>query len=98
MTDLQTILTAIDHLKFDELEQVQHAIKARRQHLESIPLSPDLPPEILAAKLNAAIASFWEGTSAAEKVEILAAMRDKNIYPEDPTLFAWFDALQDDER
>ena len=98
MTDLQTILTAIDHLNADEVELVQHALETRRQQLAGIPPVAALPPDIPVSKLYTAIAAFWQGTSAAEKTEILAAMREKNIYPADPNLFAWFDALQDDER
>lgn len=98
MTDLQTLLTAVDHLNWRELAELEQAIELRRKELDDIAPSPDLPPELWGAKLDAALAGFWEGTSDEEKQAILAAMREKNIQPEDPELFAWLDRLAEDER
>lgn len=98
MTDLEMILTAIEQLDWHDLKEVEQAIELRRKALDEITPSPDLPPDIWAAKLDAALAGFWEDTTPEEKAEILAAIREKNIHPEDPELFAWLDQLGEDER
>lgn len=95
MSDLQTVLDAIDRLPPDELEQVQQRLEQRRASQKHVS-EEDIDERIGA--LHKAVENFWEGFTDEEVDEIVAAMNSEYIEPEDPTLFAWVEELPEDER
>lgn len=97
MSDLQTLFEVIDQLPPDELEQVERHIEQRRQELNQVRVNSEDVEERIAA-LHKATENFWEGFTEVEVEEIVAAMNDEYIEPEDPGLFAWVDQLPEDKR
>src|SRR5260221_14013751 len=97
MTELATILQAIDQLGLDQLEQVRRHIEARRSQLEQHkPTRQEGDQKVLA--LQEAIAEFREGLSEEELAEIAEAMNIEYIDPDALKDFDWIDQLPEDER
>ena len=89
MTDLQTLLEAIDELPAKELKQVKKAVEKREDELLHQP-NPSTQEEIeqRIAQMNAALANFREGLTEEEWKKIAHDMNEEYIEPDDPTLFS----------
>jgi hypothetical protein len=97
MSDLQTVLDAIDRLPPDELEQVREHIKERRQNdNRARRLNEDVEERI--AGIREALAEFREGLTAEELNDLVNAIRLGYISPKELALYDWLDDLPENER
>lgn len=94
MTDLQTILQAIDELPAEALQQVRQQLERREGILSPTP-KQRTPKEIekLIAELDVVVAEFRAGLTPEEWDEAAKAMNEEYIEPEDSSLFGWGDEV-----
>jgi hypothetical protein len=82
MTDLQTLLEAIDRLEPDELETVRERIEQRRTQMEN-GIARGETPEARIAILKQAFAEMRAGLSSQELQEVIEAINHESIEAED---------------
>lgn len=94
MSNLQTILAAIEQLEPQELRQVQRRID---EYLYRRPQNEDVETRL--AELHAGLAAFREGLSPQRLDDLLLAISTKYAQPtKDLEMFDWIDDLPEDER
>ncbi|MBZ0320992.1 MAG: hypothetical protein K8L91_31545 [Anaerolineae bacterium] len=100
MTDLHTVIQALESFNRQELAEVERAIKSRWHELGDEPSPSDSTPEERIALMEAAVDDFWANMTPEEAAEAIAAMNEEYLEPLEKIDkdFAWIDALPEDER
>lgn len=94
MSDLQTILEAIEQLEPEELRQVQRRID---EYLYRRPQNEDVKTRL--AELHAGLDAFREGLTPEHLDDLMLAISTKHSQPsKNLDLFDWIDDLPEDER
>ncbi len=89
--DLKTLITAIDRLPADELEQLRQYIAQRHEALQQT-------PQERITVLNAAFAAIREGLTEEELGQMIADMNGEYIEPDDEDSLIWRDELAENKK